>query len=578
MQHHCVDCAIITNKKDDVFSSAQSYILPYIVSHTINFQSSNYILLVTQKELIVMVDGRYLSYAEKHFQHLSHVIVRSIMTSSLFETLNLLLLQDQAIVWYDDHNTTINELFSYQNFSKFEFVAIPDNVLRAFEHRDQFKKDILLLNNKADIRIAQIRSVKNAKLISSTESVSWLLGIRDTENGYSMALNGILLVMPAEYDKKDILFQNNNTTDIFNILYDIKHISELPQSIITLAENNIKIEIEYRSLSTNLYNKFATITHNAEYSEIFLDTIDASRKLKAIKTQEELENIKIAHQNDAIAFDKFFEFVSTFNGSNATIEEDFSNALHKYKSAQQHYIKESFSTISALNENAAMPHYNHKFSSDISPSSTAYNNQYNLYLIDAGSQYTCGTTDVTRTILVQSTNGKFSESDLIEVKKHFTLVLKSHIMLASAIFPKGTTGAQLDSLARYHVWQQHLDYQHSTGHGVGFALNVHEGPYYISSNCNEAITENTILSIEPALYFPQKYGIRIENLYYVKKCASLSTTEKSMLQEQIHDSYMCFIPLTIIPFDATLIEYSMLHENEIAWLERYNKFINLMKI
>ncbi|WPX97534.1 M24 family metallopeptidase [Candidatus Fokinia crypta] len=584
MLHHNIDCAIITNKKEDVFSSPKSNIFPNVVSHTINFQSSNYIFLLTHKHLTIMVDGRYTSYAERDFKlqqpiHLQESItILNVTTRSFLETLNSLLSNEKAKVWYDDNNTTISELFLYQKFSKFDFIAIPDDILCAFEHKNQFKQNIIFLDKKTNARIEQIRDKKNAKLISSIESVSWLLGIRDIENGYSIAFNGMLLIMPSIYNQKDILFQNEYANSVSNISYDVVHISELQKNVVNLANNNIKIEIEHWSFPANLYNKLIATTFEYAHSETFINSIDLSKKLRAIKTPEELENMKVAHKNDAIAFDKFFEFINNFKGTNSTIEEDFSDALHRYKAEQQNYIKESFSTISALNENAALPHYNYKFSLQKPSLHTYCNNSYNLYLIDAGSQYTHGTTDVTRTILLRSAHGKFSKNDLIEIKKHFTVVLKSHIMLASAIFPEWTTGAQLDSLARYNIWQQHLDYQHSTGHGVGFALNVHEGPYYISQNCNEAIVENVVLSIEPALYFTQKYGIRIENLYYVKRCSSLSPIERSMLKEQLHSSYMCFIPLTIIPFDSNLIEYSMLHKDEIAWLERYNRFINLMKI
>jgi Xaa-Pro aminopeptidase len=174
-----------------------------------------------------------------------------------------------------------------------------------------------------------------------------------------------------------------------------------------------------------------------------------------------------------------------------------------------------------------------------------------LLLIDSGGQYFSGTTDITRVFAL----GKPTKEQI----KNYTLVLKGHIKLASVKFPFGTSGSQLDCLARICLWNEGLDYQHGTGHGVGSFLNVHEGPYGINKISSLPLEKNVILSIEPGYYKAGEYGIRIENLYYIEKSKTKDFFE--------------FKPLTLFPFEDELINYDMLDEREKVWLKNYNKII-----
>ena len=212
----------------------------------------------------------------------------------------------------------------------------------------------------------------------------------------------------------------------------------------------------------------------------------------------------------------------------------------------------SFDTISATGANGASPHYK------ATPESDAKIERGQLYLVDSGGQYEDGTTDITRVMPV----GEVSD----EMKDRFTRVLKGHIAIATAIFPDGTTGAQLDSFARRPLWEVGLDYGHGTGHGVGAYLSVHEGPqriaqpFYPGGQSLEPLREGMFLSNEPGYYKAQEFGIRIENLVLVVK-QLIPGAEQSMLG---------FETLTFAPIERTLILPSLLTEQERAWLDSYH--------
>jgi len=210
----------------------------------------------------------------------------------------------------------------------------------------------------------------------------------------------------------------------------------------------------------------------------------------------------------------------------------------------------SFPTISASGPNGAITHYRvtEKTNRMLCPD--------DLFLMDSGAQYKDGTTDVTRTM-------SFAENPCREHIESFTQVLKGHISLASASFPAGTTGYQLDVLARAPMWKKGMDYAHGTGHGVGAYLGVHEGPHGISPRIQNTVplTEGMISSIEPGYYVADSYGIRIENLVKVVK---------QKFEGKFFDSILRFEPLTLIPWQARLIDVSMLNNEEIAYVDEYH--------
>jgi Xaa-Pro aminopeptidase len=268
---------------------------------------------------------------------------------------------------------------------------------------------------------------------------------------------------------------------------------------------------------------------------------------KAMKNAVELDGTRAAHRRDGAALTRFFAWLAGAAKSGGLGEIAASDQLEAIRRAGDNFRDLSFSTISGAGPNGAIVHYraNPKTERRLEPGT--------LYLVDSGAQYLDGTTDVTRTIAIGTPTP--------EMKDRFTRVLKGHIALATCRFPKGTTGSQLDALARAALWQAGLDYDHGTGHGVGSYLGVHEGPHRISKIANaQPLLPGMIVSNEPGYYKTGAYGIRIENLVAVQP-ASVPGAEREMLE---------FETLTLAPIDRHAIETSLLSDDEIAWLDAYH--------
>jgi Xaa-Pro aminopeptidase len=266
---------------------------------------------------------------------------------------------------------------------------------------------------------------------------------------------------------------------------------------------------------------------------------------KACKNKVEIAGARAAHRRDGIALTRFLHWLEA-----ATVDEiQAAERLAQFRAETGQLCDLSFETISAAGANGAIVHY------QVTPQSNKMLEAGNLYLFDSGGQYLEGTTDVTRTVAIGTPT--------FEHKQRFTQVLKGHIRLATCRFPEGTTGSQLDVLARLALWQVGLDFDHGTGHGVGSYLSVHEGPQRISKIPNNvALKPGMIISNEPGYYKEGAYGIRIENLLTVTEAQTIEGGELPM---------MGFEVLTLAPIDLNLVEPTLLSEDEIAWLNGYHK-------
>lgn len=278
--------------------------------------------------------------------------------------------------------------------------------------------------------------------------------------------------------------------------------------------------------------------------------IDPVSLPKAQKNAAELAGMRASHIRDGVAVSRFLAWLDAEVVANRLHDEaTLADKLESFRLEDPKYREPSFDTISAAGANAAMCHYNHN---NGTPAMMTMNS---IYLVDSGAQYLDGTTDVTRTIAI----GEVSD----EQKKMVTLVLKGHIALDQARYPKGTTGQQLDAFARQYLWQHGFDYDHGTGHGVGHFLSVHEGPQRIGKNLNAiALLPGMVLSNEPGYYRADSFGIRLENLVVVQHCEALKGAEREM-----HE----FDALTLIPMDARLIDKSLLTQGEIDWFNAYHQ-------
>jgi Xaa-Pro aminopeptidase len=274
--------------------------------------------------------------------------------------------------------------------------------------------------------------------------------------------------------------------------------------------------------------------------------VDPCQLPKAIKNQTEIEGARAAHRRDGLALVRFFTWLDRAMRSDPPTEIAAAERLAEFRAELELAKGPSFDTISGAADHGAIVHYRAMPDTDrrLAPGM--------MYLLDSGGQYLDATTDVTRTMALGEPTP--------EMRRHFTLVLKGHIAMGSARFPKGTTGGQLDALARAPLWGAGLDYDHGTGHGVGSFLSVHEGPQRIAKTGTAPLEAGMIVSNEPGYYKTGAYGIRIENLVLVRD-AEISGAERPMLE---------FETLTMAPIDRNLIDAAMLTPAERHWVDAYH--------
>ena len=409
---------------------------------------------------------------------------------------------------------------------------------------EKFELDIKYAGENRYSKIERLTKViKDNKfdfyILFNPMGVCWLLNIRAMDLKHTPVLRsfcfisklGEVFVFTKNKIKKSFLSTSKNI--YFN---DIK---ELPSFL--KKHSNCKVLFDPKVLPFKIYDLINK--NKIKYRKITCP-VD---KFKTIKNLNELRGFKSAHLKDGLALLKLLFWFEKNISSKQLNEISISEKLLEIRSSDQTFICESFSTISAFGSSGAIIHYK------ASKLSNKTLNKDGLYLIDTGAHYLDGTTDVTRTLLV----GKADE-DMIN---NYTLVLKGHIAIASAIFPKNTKGRELDSLARVALWSEGKDYAHGTGHGVGFVLSVHEGPISISKSSQKIIEPGMIISNEPGYYKDNHYGIRIENLELVSK----KTIKGS------NTNFLCFENLTRVPFETKLIDKSKLTNFEIDWVNNYHK-------
>jgi Xaa-Pro aminopeptidase len=299
-------------------------------------------------------------------------------------------------------------------------------------------------------------------------------------------------------------------------------------------------------LLVNLSKTNAAIYKRMEHCTVVDIETDITTELKAIKNETEIVNLKNAQIRDGVAMVRFIIWLKENVGTGRITEYDAAKKMDALRSECENYICPAFDTIAAYGANAAMAHYK------ALPDYCDVLKPEGLFLIDSGGNYLDGTTDITRTIAL----GELTD----QMKTDFTLVLKGHIALANAKFLHGTTGTHLDILARQAMWVRGVDYKHGTGHGIGYCLNVHEGPQRISqATGSSAILPGMLTSNEPAIYRNGEYGIRTENAILAVEC-----------KETEFGIFYGFETVTYCPIDLNAVDFSMLDDSETVWLEEYH--------
>lgn len=395
-------------------------------------------------------------------------------------------------------------------------------------------------------KIAEINSQLNklaadSLLIASLDTVAWLFNLRGNDVEYNPVFISFAYVSAEETVL--FIFPEKIDTDIINYLKKegvvVAHYSKIVDYINQL--NGKTICLQGDKISYSLYHH--TETHNK-----IKDTISPADLLKAQKNETELSGFRSAMQKDGVALVRFFRWLEEAVPLGNVTEHSVAEKLVEFRSQQDLFVGESFGTIAGFQGNGAIIHYH----ADKQHASKIANEGF--LLIDSGAQYFDGTTDITRTVAL----GPLSE----EMKKDYTLVLKGNIALASAVFPAGTRGTQLDVLARQFLWKEKVNYLYGTGHGIGHFLNVHEGPQSIRMEENPVkLEKGMILSNEPGVYRTGKYGIRIENLMTIRE-------EESDCGYGI---FYNFETLTLCPIDTTPVVTEMMNKQEIDWLNEYHQ-------
>ena len=518
-------------KNDDYFTEYSKINRLRIIS---NFSGSAGLAVILREKNYLFTDGRYSIQSQiesgKNFKILSF---EKLLNCSLFKNLKL---------------GVDPKLFTYQQIKKYflkfnKIKFIKENLIDQIEKKKVNNQNFFFSLNKNTVgesssyKLNKItnylkRNKSDFIFITAPENVAWILNIRGSDCPNSPIPNCRLIVsklkkifLISEKEKCKKLLKDKTIKS-----HQFMDLKKLPKKILELKGKNFIIDksscsIYYENI---IKSKFKILKKE-----------DPTYFLKSIKNKTEINNMKQAHISDGVALTKFLYWIKNINKKKIT-EVDAQNKLEKFRRMNKNFLYPSFDTIAGSGKNGAIIHYraNRKNCKII--------NNKDIFLCDSGGQYKYGTTDVTRTIC-------FSKPSQ-NIKNIFTYVLKGHIAVATTDLKKDNIGKKIDLRARKYLKQNNLDYVHGTGHGVGFFLNVHEGPQSISKINKIKIKKGMILSNEPGYYKKGKFGIRIENLVYV---------------EEIKNKIF-FKNLTLAPIEKDLINFDLLNAFEKNYLFQYH--------
>ena len=499
-----------------------------------NFSGSAGYSVILKNKNYLFVDGRYTIQAQKesapNFKILNY---QKIFNCKLFKNLTLGI--DPKMFTYEQ----IKKFFNKHNKVKFIESNLIDQI---YKKKYKSNKSFFSLKNKL---VGENYKKKTSKIIkflkknkseflfiTAPENVAWLLNIRGWDNPNSPIPNCNLLI--------------NNQNKIYLISKKNKALKLIREKKINSSQ--IIDPKDFKNLIMSLRGK-KIIIDNKTCSVFYENILDKKFKilkkedpiylLKAVKNKKEIKNMINTHILDGVALTKFIYWIKNKNKKKIT-EFEAQNKLEYFRKKNKNYLYPSFNTIAGTAENGAIVHYR------ATKNNTKKINKKDIFLCDSGGQYKYGTTDVTRTICFTK-----PKKNIMNI---FTRVLKGHIAVVNSNLNIHTNGKLIDLKARKFLKEINLDYEHGTGHGVGFFSNVHEGPQAISKFNKIKIREGMILSNEPGYYKKGKFGIRIENLMYVKK----------------YKTKLRFENLTLAPIDKDLINFNLLSNNEKNYLLEYN--------
>ena len=520
------------------------------------FTGSAGTVVITLEDAGLWTDGRYYIQAEEQLEGSGIRLFRMMDPGVPFYSEWLTdVLNEGGIVGFDGNVFSINMVKKMEKDLKAKRIALKMNqdlIGDLWEDRPEIPKgpmfthDVKYAGKSRVEKLSEVREEMKNKganyyILTSLDDIAWLLNIR----GADVPNNPIVIANVIVAEHKCYLFIDSCKVPALVKLeleaegIELKANHEIQTFLRNLSDGDAVI-LDTNKTNISLYNAINSNTKKIEIPNI-------TTNLKAIKNEVEIKNLKWCEIKDGLAMVKFIKWLKNSVDKEEITEITAEERLEDFRRGQEGYVGPSFDTIAGYKEHAAMMHYK-------ANKETQYTlKNEGLFLIDSGGQYYDGTTDITRTIVL----GKLTD----EQKRDFTLVLKGFIALSSVKYLYGATGSNLDVLARQPIWQYGLDYKCGTGHGVGFFLNVHEGPQSIRNDNNNVILEKgMIITNEPGIYLEGKYGIRIENMMLVVE------DEKTEFGQ-----FMKFETITYCPIDLAGINKDMLTESEKQWLNNYHQ-------
>jgi Xaa-Pro aminopeptidase len=545
MQTRNIDVCLInqTDEFQNEFLPTYSQRLQWLT----NFSGSAGEAIITMSKAYLFVDGRYTLQAKNEVNKNIYKVYNytektptEILKSFKFKKINFGM--DGNIISVKKFNNLTSEIGKNVSIK-----LLKENLVDLIWHdRPKIKKSIIWHHHykfhgtKVSDKIKSVTKIIKKQqaqylFVSSNESICWLLNLRSNDLPYTPIFMSRLIISASG---ECFLFANIKSSIKFSKQIKIHQIE--PKFLTSFLSNTVssqKIIADPRTLPSNIYQSLKKLKSKIKLID------DSIEILKSQKNNTEIKGVRSAHLRDGVALTKAIFWIKESVMKKGLTELQAVKRIDTNRSKNKHFHSLSFPTIAGSGPNGAIVHYHANKKTNRIIKDT------DLFLIDSGGQYLDGTTDVTRTISFN----KVSK----EQKKMNTLVLKGHIAVATSKFSKSETGKNLNVNARKYLKEHNCNFDHGTGHGVGYFLNVHEGPQSISSVSKVKFLPGMIISNEPGYYKANAYGIRIENLITVRKL----------------DNKYEFENLTLAPIDKKLIEVSLLTTNEISWLNTYHKLV-----
>ena len=504
-----------------------------------NFSGSSGFALILKKKNYLFVDGRYDLQAKiQSGKFFDICVIPKKFPSNILKNKNL-------IIGFDPKLHTQLMISRFFRKTSCKLIPIKENLINKIWKRKSITsyKKFYMLKNKDSGESSKSKINKLSKIlynnkvdfqfVSAPENVAWLLNLRGGDSEFAPIPNSYLIINSKGkvyffFNPKKITEKLKKDLDKNIIIENIKNIEKFISKI-----KNIKFQLD--SFSCSIFFKSIIKKNNQ-----VIEKQDPIYYLKSIKNNVEIKNTIKAHIYDGVALTKFLLWLNNNYKNKKITEISAQEKLLEFRKKNKNFRSLSFPTISGSGPNGAIIHYKANYKSNRTLK------KGDLYLVDSGAQYSFGTTDVTRTISLDNKEQR--------IKNIFTRVLKGHINVANYKIKKNTCGSEIDYIARKPLKDINLDYAHGTGHGVGYFLNVHEGPHAISKGNKIKLKKGMIVSNEPGYYESGKFGIRIENLITIKKAKNFHK----------------FKNLTLAPIDKSLIKKDLLNKNEVQWLNNYH--------